>query len=253
MTVFFKQKTDNSMSVVREVAGAETELFNYGASGTMGIPIGSEIIGDAAGASYTSSGSYQPVGVDLNLGAAAGSGDGGDPDFLAPIMGNVIGANMTTDANYIGGVIGHYNVTGTNASTYPVGAVLAGIGDTTTTADGAVVAYIDGDSGVTTAGAAFKVMSNNSNASSGFEYGLDLQDAAHDGYAAVDKDFYTKAPIRIVNNVAVIVGAGAPVDGTTGDNVAGPGSLYIDITNTNLYINSGTITDGVWKLFTRAA
>ncbi len=37
-------------------------------------------------------------------------------------------------------------------------------------------------------------------------------------------------------------GAGAPTDGTSGDGagVANPGSLYIDITNGKLYINTNT-------------
>lgn len=47
--------------------------------------------------------------------------------------------------------------------------------------------------------------------------------------------------------------AGAPVDGTTLDNVAAKGALLIDTTNANLYINAGTLTDSVWKLVTRAA
>jgi len=141
-------------------------------------------------AAYTGTGSFQPVAIDLNLGAAAGGTTG---KFLSPVMGNVFGTNLTKAGNYIGGGIFHYNIAGTNASTYPVGAVLAGIGDGTTTADGAVVAYIDGDSALTTAGAAFKVMSNNSTAGSKFTYGLDLYDAAHDGYNAVS---YTTADIR---------------------------------------------------------
>jgi hypothetical protein len=55
------------------------------------------------------------------------------------------------------------------------------------------------------------------------------------------------------NNVVVMTGAGAPVDGTTGDNFAGPGSLFVDITGANLYIQTGLITSPVWKLVTRAA
>jgi len=163
-------------------------------------------------------------------------------------MGNVLGANMTRTDNYIGGLIGAYNVTGTNASTYPVGAVLGEVGDTTTTADGAVVAILGGDSGVTTAGAAFKVMSNNSTAASGFDFGLDLQDAAHDGYQPVDKDFYLKAPMRLVEDVVVLVIAGAPTDGGsgTGANNAGPGSLLVDITNKFLYINTNSKASPTW-------
>ena len=53
--------------------------------------------------------------------------------------------------------------------------------------------------------------------------------------------------------VVFFSGDGAPVDGTTGDNFAGPGSIYVDFTNANLYVNTGTITASVWKLVTRAA
>jgi hypothetical protein len=47
--------------------------------------------------------------------------------------------------------------------------------------------------------------------------------------------------------------AGAPVNGTTLDNIAEKGALLIDTTNANLYVNAGTKADSVWKLVTRAA
>jgi hypothetical protein len=50
-----------------------------------------------------------------------------------------------------------------------------------------------------------------------------------------------------------MTGAGAPTDGTTGDNFAGPGSLFVDITGANLYIQTSAITTPVWKIVTRAA
>lgn len=52
--------------------------------------------------------------------------------------------------------------------------------------------------------------------------------------------------VRIPNNVCFITAAGAPVDGTTGDNFAGPGSLYFDITNKKVYIQTSLITTPVW-------
>lgn len=218
-------------------------------SGKIDILAGGEVKSEAT---YSGTSSYQPIWSDLTLSAAAGSTDG---KFLAPIMGNVFGEDLTKAGNYIGGVIGHYNIAGTNATTYPSGAVLGGIGDGTSTAKGAFVAYIDGDSGTTTAGAAFKVMNNNSTAASGFEYGVDLQDAAHDGYQPVDKDFYTKAPIRLVSDVVVLVGAGVPTDGVagTGLDFAGKGSIYVDTTNSNLYVQTAVSSSPVWKLVTRAA
>ena len=196
---------------------------------------------------YTAAGSFQLLSADLTLDPAAGSSTTGDPDFLGGVMGNVFGNNLTATSNYIGGVIGHYSVTGTRASTYPVGAVLAGISDGTTTADGAFVAYLDGDSPTaTSAEAAFKVMNNNSTITNGFQFGLDLQDEQRGAYAAVDEDFYTKAPLRLVRDVVFLVDDAAPVDGTTGDDVAGTGSLYIDSATGTLYINTGAITSPTW-------
>ena len=201
-------------------------------------------------------GSFQTVAADLNLDPGAGSnGDGGDTDFLAGVMGNIIGADLTAgkDANYLGGVIGHFNITGTKRTTYPSGAILAGIGDGVTQVDGAVVAYIDGDSAQTNCGAMFKVRSNNSNGASGPDFGLDLQDAAHDGFQAVNRAFYKKAQIRLTEDVVIFTNAGAPVNGTTLDNVAGKGALCIDTTNGELYINTGTLTDSTWvKVGTQA-
>jgi hypothetical protein len=44
----------------------------------------------------------------------------------------------------------------------------------------------------------------------------------------------------------VMVDAGAPVNGTTGDNFAGTGSLYVDSTAGVLYINTGAISNPTW-------
>ncbi len=207
--------------------------------GGLGLPLFEE---------YAAAGSHQIVAADLEPSATAGSSDGADPDFIAAIMGNLIKASggMTSDANYLAGVIGHFSIVGTVASTYPTGAVLAGIGDGVTDCHGAVVAYIDGDSAQTNCGAMFKVMSNNSTAASGPDFGMDLQDAAHDGYQAVNRAFYKKAEIRLTGDALIFTNAGAPSDGVTLDNVAGRGSLCIDVTNGFLYINTGTITDSVW-------
>jgi len=50
----------------------------------------------------------------------------------------------------------------------------------------------------------------------------------------------------------IVWNAGAP-DGTTLAGSAAPGTLLIDTTNANLYINAGTKAAPVWKLFARAA
>lgn len=204
----------------------------------------------APSSEYDAEGSHQLVAPDLTLAAGAGSNDGGDPSYLAAVMGNLLGADLTEAANYLGGVIGAFSVTGVKATTYPAGAVLAQITDGVTEADGAVVAYVDGDGSVTKANAAFKAMSNNSTPGSGFDYGVDLYGPAHDGYNELA---ILKADVRMSNQVVIMNGSGAPVDGTTGDNFAGPGSIYIDIAAGNAYLQTSLISTPVWKLVTRAA
>jgi hypothetical protein len=78
-------------------------------------------------------------------------------------------------------------------------------------------------------------------------------DMAIDGDVVVDGTLETTSTLVLPSDVVVLVGAGAPVDGTTGDNVAGPGSMYVDTTGADLYIQTSLITTPVWKLVTRAA
>lgn len=47
-------------------------------------------------------------------------------------------------------------------------------------------------------------------------------------------------------NIVTLSGSGAPVDGTTGLNVAGKGSLYIRTSNGSWYTNTGTYAAPVW-------
>jgi hypothetical protein len=81
---------------------------------------------------------------------------------------------------------------------------------------------------------------------------LELQDAVGGG-ASVQP--YKKAEIRVSNDVVVMTGSGVPSSGAsgTGDNFAGPGSMYVDYTNANVYIQAGTISSPNWKLVTRAS
>lgn len=60
---------------------------------------------------------------------------------------------------------------------------------------------------------------------------------------------------KSANDVCIVEQAGAPVDGAAGSffGVAGPGSLLIDRTNKNVYINANTKASPTWKLITRAA
>jgi hypothetical protein len=117
------------------------------------------------------------VGVKsiLAIDSAFGSNDANDPASAQAVRGRVTGSNLTKTRNYVTGVTGQYLITGTNASDFVKTGVLGVVGDQTTTADAAVVAYLDGDGGLTTAGAAYGVSMKNSTSGSGFDYGLDLQ------------------------------------------------------------------------------
>jgi hypothetical protein len=48
------------------------------------------------------------------------------------------------------------------------------------------------------------------------------------------------------DDVVVMVDAGVPVNGTTGNNFAGTGSLYVDSNAGVLYINTGAINSTTW-------
>jgi hypothetical protein len=188
----------------------------------------------------------------LTLSGGFGSSNPIAPSSGQGVQGRVAGSNLSSTATYYAGTLGQYKITGTNSSTFPKVGLLGVVGDATTTGDSAVMAWMDGDTGTTTARAGYGIGMTQSTGASGFEYGMDLnlQDAVGGGGSVQP---YKKAELRVSNNVVVMTGAGAPSDGTTGDDFAGPGSMYVDITGANLYIQTGLITSPVWKLVTRAA
>lgn len=51
------------------------------------------------------------------------------------------------------------------------------------------------------------------------------------------------------SNIVSFAGATAPINGTTGDNFAAKGSIYIAIDTGAMYQNTGTITAPVWTAF----
>jgi len=161
----------------------------------------------------------------------------------------------STNFNHMAGVVGNFAVIGTYANNGLMAGVMGIINTNTRSGDAAVMAFMAGDSGVTTARAAFGVAMAQTTGGSGFEYGIDLkmQDPILDGGGPSGVIAYTKANIRMEDDVVVMVNTGAPVDGTTGDNFAGPGSMYIDSTAGNLYLQTAVITSPVWKLVTRAS
>lgn len=181
----------------------------------------------------------------INPTATFGSSTNTAPSSAQGVAGQVFGTgNQTATATYYVGVMGRYLMTGTNASTFPKVGVMGVVGNVTTTADAAVMAFMDGDGGVTTANAGFGIGMTQSTAASGFNYGMDLK--FQDTGVPSSTQPYKKAAVRLDNDVVVMTGAGAPVNGTTGDNYAGPGSLYVDITGAKLYINTGTISSPTW-------
>ncbi len=56
-------------------------------------------------------------------------------------------------------------------------------------------------------------------------------------------------PLAGSANVILLNGTTAPVDATTGDNIAAKGSIYIARDTGAAYSNTGTITDPVWTAF----
>jgi hypothetical protein len=154
-------------------------------------------VADAVGAGAT-------VGVRsiLAVDSSFGSNDPSNPASAQAVRGRITGTNLTGNSNYLTGVTGQYLITGTNASDFLKTGVLGVVGDQTTTADAAVVAYLDGDGGLTTAGAAYGVSMKNSTPGSGFNYGLDLQ-WIDLNLSGVDAPFIN-ADIRFNNGVELV-------------------------------------------------
>jgi hypothetical protein len=145
-------------------------------------------------------------------------------------------------------IFGNFAVIGTYANNGLMAGVMGIINTNTLSGDAAVMAFMAGDSGVTTCRAAFGVAMAQTTPGSGFEFGIDLkmQDPIADGGGSSGVIAYTKANIRMEDDVVVMVDAGAPVNGTTGDDFAGTGSLYVDSTAGVLYINTGAISNPTW-------
>lgn len=230
---------------------------------TDGIPLGVEILG------YDGTGqSMQGFSSMLGLAAGAGSSTSTSPKYLGGLMAEVHGAssvdttvNLTRTANIVAAIIAKYSHVGTNASTYMGAALRAEIGASTTAARAAVLAVLGGDNGVTSAGAAFAVDSENSTSTSRFNDGLDLEGTGvHDSYLLPRYNMgFIRMGGRVVNaagavvtvtNIRILGGTAAPTDGTSGTGAAnaGPGSVYMrqDGTDSNFYINRGSLASPTW-------
>jgi hypothetical protein len=154
----------------------------------------------------------------------------------------------STTFNHMAGTVGEFAVIGTYVNNGLMAGVMGTINTNTLSGDAAVMAFMDGDSGVTTCRTAFGVAMAQTTGGSGFDFGLDLkmQDPVADAGGPSGVIPYKKANIRMEDDVCVLVDAGAPVNGTTGDNYAGTGSLYVDSTSGVLYINTGAISNPTW-------
>jgi hypothetical protein len=99
---------------------------------------------------------------------------------------------------------------------------------------------------------------NNNHAGSGVDYGLDLHDPGRSAGVFTDALplAIANADIRMSNEVCVINGATAPVDGTegTGAGFAGPGSLYVQTASgVAVYVNTNTKASPTWVELTQAS
>lgn len=169
------------------------------------------------------------------------------PSSAQGVAGQVFGSNLASTATYYIGVMGRYLVSGTNSSTFAKTGVMGVVGDSTTTADTAVMAWMDGDGGTTTARAGYGIGMTQSTGASGFTYGIDLklQDAVGGG-ASVQA--YKTAEIRLADDAAtnpVVIKVGNFTDGAASG--VGKGSLGIDSTDGLLFISDNS---GNWQQVT---
>lgn len=153
-------------------------------------------------ANTTGGGATVTVSAVSNIASNFGSSDSESPGSAQAVRGRLTGSNLTGTYNYTAGVVGQYLITGTNASNFPKVGILGVVGDQTTSADAAVMAYLDGDGGLTTANAAFGVSMKNSTSGSGFKYGLDLKYLDIGLSGLVDTEYQT-ADIRLQNGVLI--------------------------------------------------
>jgi hypothetical protein len=187
--------------------------------------------------------------------AGFGSSDYTVPGEAFSVFGRVqsgapFAAVPTTTFNHMAGTVGEFAVIGTYANFGLMAGVMGTINTNTLSGDAAVMAFMDGDSGVTTCRSAFGVAMAQTTAGSGFEYGIDLkmQDPVLDAGGPSGVIPYKTAEIRLAND-----GAGAPVVIKVGNFVdgaasgVGKGSLGIDSTDGLLFVSDSA---GNWQVVT---
>ena len=184
----------------------------------------------------------------------------GSSDYLTPgeafsVFGRVqcgtpFAVAPSTTFNHMAGAVGEFAVIGTYANFGLMAGVMGTINTNTLSGDAAVMAFMDGDSGVTTARCAFGVAMAQTTAGSGFTFGLDLkmQDPVADAGGPSGVIAYKTAEIRLADDAAaapVVIKVGNFVDGAASG--VGKGSLGIDSTDGLLFVSDAS---GNWQAVT---
>jgi hypothetical protein len=156
----------------------------------------------------------------------------------------------STTFNHMAGTVGEFAVIGTYANFGLMAGVMGTINTNTLSGDAAVMAFMDGDSGVTTARCAFGVAMAQTTAGSGFEYGIDLkmQDPVLDAGGPSGVIAYKTAEIRLAddaNDDPVVIKVGNFADGVASG--LGIGSLGVNTTTGKLLVVD---TGGLWQQVT---
>lgn len=166
--------------------------------------------------------------------------------WLGAFRSIVKGATMTKTGNSVSAIHGVYWVTGTNASVWPLSAILAEIHNGVTVADAAFVAM----TGLAvTPRALYGVATLDMDINSA-QYGLDLSTNSYTG-GAKDLVGYTQADILLSNEIAIFSTAGVP-GATDGVGYAGPGSLAVNRATGKWYSNTGTKAAPTWTAVSTA-
>ena len=161
--------------------------------------------------------------------------------------GTPFSAAPSTTFNHMAGTVGEFAVIGTYANNGLMAGVMGIINTNTLSGDAAVMAFMDGDSGLTNARCAFGVAMAQTTGGSGFDYGIDLkmQDPILDGGGPSGVIPYKTAEIRLANDGAaapVVIKVGNFTDGAASG--VGKGSLGIDSTEGLLFVSDSA---GLWQ------
>jgi hypothetical protein len=153
----------------------------------------------------------------------------------------------STTFNHMAGAVGEFAVIGSYSNNGLMAGVMGIINTNTLSGDAAVMAFMDGDLGVTTCRAAFGVAMSQTTAGSGFEYGLDLkmQDPVADAGGPTSVFPYKTAEIRLAddaNDDPVVIKVGNFADGAASG--LGIGSLGVNSTTGKLFVVD---TGGLWQ------